>query len=128
MEKFIVNKTINGEFRFDFINNKGEIILSSGDYTRKFMCIKGIESVKLNSQDKEKFFRKSSSNNERYFNLKAFNGKIIAISKMFKDRLACDKAIELFKEKAINASIEDHSNKSKNGFKVDVERVVEMIS
>lgn len=113
MEKFVINKNTNGEYQFDFINNNGEIILSSGEYTRKFMCIKGIESVKLNSQDNAKFNRKTSRTNKRYFNIKAFNGKIIAISKMFDDKLSCDLQIDAFKAKAPEAFIEDRSNSRK---------------
>jgi uncharacterized protein YegP (UPF0339 family) len=109
MEKFVINKKTNGEFQFDFIDKKGKIILSSGGYTRKLMCIKGIESVKRNSQDNRKFFRKTSLNNETYFNLKALNGKIIGVSKMFKDRFSRDKGIESFKKTAAVASVEDRS-------------------
>ena len=112
MEKFIINKKANGEFQFDFIDKRGKLILSSGGYTRKLMCIKGIESVKRNSQDSTKFFRKTSLNNETYFNLKAFNGKIIGVSKMFKDRFSRDKGIESLKKKAPEASIEDRSKQS----------------
>jgi uncharacterized protein YegP (UPF0339 family) len=110
MEKFVININSDGEYQFDFINNNNEIILSSGEYTRKFMCIKGIESVKMNSQDPTKFNRKTAQSNKRYFNIKAFNGKIIAISKMFDDKVACDLAMESFRSKAPNALIEDRSN------------------
>ncbi|MCC9064676.1 YegP family protein [Flavobacterium piscisymbiosum] len=113
MEKFVINKNANGEYQFDFIDNNDEIILSSGEYTRKYMCIKGVESVKLNSQDNTKFNRKTSRTNKRYFNIKAFNGKIIAISKMFEDKLSCDLEIESFIAKAPNALIEDRTNNKK---------------
>ncbi|BFM45439.1 YegP family protein [Flavobacterium sp. CFS9] len=110
MEKFIVIKKANGEFQFEFVNKNGETILSSGDYTRKFMCMKGIESVKVNSQDNTKFFRKTNSKDERYFNLKAFNGKIIGTSKIFKDRDSRDEGILEFRKHAPHAIVEDHSN------------------
>lgn len=113
MGKFVINTNSNGEYQFDFINDNNEIILSSGEYTRKFMCIKGIESVKLNSQDHTKFNRKTAQTNKRYFNIKAFNGKIIAISKMFDDKHLCDTELESFKTKALNAMIEDRSNSRK---------------
>jgi uncharacterized protein YegP (UPF0339 family) len=112
MGKFVINKKANGEFQFDFIDKKNKVILSSGGYTRKLMCIKGIESVRRNSQDNVKFFRKTSLTNETYFNLKAFNGKIIGVSKMFKDRFSRDKGIERLKKKAPNALIEDRSKPS----------------
>lgn len=112
MEKFVIKKKTNGEFQFDFIDKKNKVILSSGGYTRKLMCIKGIESVKRNSQDNVKFFRKTTLTNETYFNLKAFNGKIIGVSKMFKDRFSRDKGIDRLKKKAPNAIIEDRSKQS----------------
>lgn len=112
MEKFVINKKANGEFQFDFRDKRGKIILSSGGYTRKLMCLKGIESVKRNSQDDVKFFRKTSLNDEMYFKLKAFNGKIIGISKMFKDRFSRDKGIDSLRKKAPGAVIEDRSRQS----------------
>ena len=112
MEKFVINKKSNGEFQFDFIDKRGKVILSSGGYTRKLMCLKGIDSVRRNSQDNIKFFRKTSRDNETYFNLKAFNGKIIGVSKMFKDRLTRDKGIETLKKKSPAALIEDRSKQS----------------
>ncbi|MCV9928222.1 YegP family protein [Flavobacterium sp. LS1R49] len=112
MEKFVITKNTNDEFQFNFIDKKGNIILTSSGYTRKFMCVKGIESVKSNSQDDTKFFRKTASNNTVYFNLKAFNGKIIGISKMFEDRPSRDIGIQFLKDKAPDAIIEDHSKLS----------------
>lgn len=110
MGKFIINKRERGEFQFDFVDESGEIILSSGGYTRKFMCAKGIESVKINSQDNTKYFRKTSPDDQRYFNLKAFNGKTIGSSKMYKDKVLRDEGIENFKKDAPDAPIEDHCN------------------
>ncbi len=112
MEKFIINKNSNCEFQFEFRDKKGHIILSSGGYTRKLMCLKGIESVKRNSQDNLKFFRKTNSNNEVYYKLKAFNGKMIGISKLFKTKESREKSIESLKIKAPLAPIEDHCKES----------------
>lgn len=112
MEKFVINKNSNCEFQFEFIDKKGHVILSSGGYTRKLMCLKGIESVKRNSQDNIKFFRKTTINNEAYFNLKAFNGKIIGVSKLFKNKELRDKCIESLKANVIKAPIEDRSKQT----------------
>ena len=112
MEKFIIKRNPNNEFQFYFVDKKGNIILSSGVYTRKLMCLKGIESVKRNSQDDMKFFRKTSSNNETYFNLKAFNGKVIAVSRLYKNKVLREKGIEFLKKKAKQANIEDSSRQS----------------
>jgi uncharacterized protein YegP (UPF0339 family) len=110
MGKFIISKK-NGEFQFDFVNDSGDIVLKSGSYTRKTMCINGIESIKRNSQDNSKFKSKRSINNESYFNLKSFNGKIIGVSVMYKDKISRDLAIEFVKKNAIVACIDDQSKR-----------------
>jgi uncharacterized protein YegP (UPF0339 family) len=111
MEKFIIRKKTSGYFHFDFMDSNGYTILSSGGYTRRFMCIKGIKSVRLSSQDDSKFKRKTTSNSRTYFNLKAFNGKVIGISNVFNNERSCDKGIKLLKTKAPLACIEDESKK-----------------
>lgn len=110
MEKFVISKK-NGEFRFVFVDRNGLVLLKSGSYTRKTMCINGIESIKRNSQDNSKFKCKRSLNNESYFNLKSFNGKIIGMSIMFKDKISRDLAIEFVKNNAIGACIDDQSKR-----------------
>jgi uncharacterized protein YegP (UPF0339 family) len=109
MEKFVIRKNANDEFQFDFIDKGGNTILTSSGYTRKFMCVKGIESVKSNSQDDTKYFKKTVSDDSVYFNLKAFNGKIIGTSRVYNDRPSRDNGIKLFKDKAPDAPIEDLS-------------------
>lgn len=108
MEKFIIRKK-NEEFKFDFADHKGKVILSSGGYTRKTTCINGIEAVRRNSQDCTRFYCKKSPNGELYFNLKSSNGKIIGINKVFKDKVTRDKGILSVKSKTLEASIEDES-------------------
>ncbi|MCC9070207.1 YegP family protein [Flavobacterium sp. F-65] len=112
MEKFVITKNANDEFQFYFIDKNEDIILRSSGYTRKFMCEKGVESVKTNSQDSNKFFKKTISDDKVYFNLKAFNGKIIGMSKMYEDRISRDKGMEFLREKAPDAPIEDQTKSS----------------
>lgn len=109
MEKFVIAKNANDEFQFYFVDSNGDTILRSSGYTRKFMCEKGIESVKTNSQDSTKFFKKTISDEKVYFNLKAFNGKIIGMSKMYEDRILRDQGMDLLKDKAFNAPVEDQT-------------------
>jgi uncharacterized protein YegP (UPF0339 family) len=112
MEKFVITKNENDEFQFNFIDNEGNVILSSRNYTRKEMCINGIESVQYNSQFVSKFDCKTSINNELFFNLKSVNKKIIAISRVFEDKIAREDGINFVMRKASNASIVDKTKKS----------------
>lgn len=117
-EKFVITKKDNGKFTFDFIDNKGNVILSAGNYFRKALCIKAIESVQISSQDNSKFYCKRSIDDKPYFNLKSINGRFLGTSQMYEDKNLRNSAIELLKSKAPNAVIEDQSKNvlKKSGF------------
>ena len=53
--KFEVYKDKAGEFRFRLKAGNGENILGSEGYKAKASCLKGIESVRKNSQDPKRF-------------------------------------------------------------------------
>lgn len=114
MEKFVVSKNQKGEFNYDFIDKNRQSILSKSGYKNKTLCMKAIESIKRNSQDDSKFFRKRTPEDECYFNLKSSNGQILGISKLFKDKTARENGIEYIKIKIQDASIEDNTARQKN--------------
>lgn len=115
--KFVIIKKPDGMFQFLYQDWNGQIILNSGSYTRKMMCFNGIESIKRSSRDSSKFNKKISSDGSFYFNVKSFNGKIIAISKLFEDRNLRNNEIDFIKTNIENTTIEDQSKvkKEKNG-------------
>ncbi|RVT78209.1 DUF1508 domain-containing protein [Flavobacterium sufflavum] len=112
MEKFVISKNTNSEFKYDFIDKSGQIIFSKSGYKNKAMCITVIESIRRNAQDDSKFFRKRTPKNECYFNLKSSNGQILGISKIYEDKAAREDAIQFVKTTSTDAPIEDHSKKS----------------
>lgn len=83
MGKFVVTVRKNGEFQFNLKATNGQVILSSEGYASKASCLNGIESVKKNSQVKERFDKKVAKNGKPYFNLMATNGQIIGASQMY---------------------------------------------
>jgi uncharacterized protein YegP (UPF0339 family) len=108
MERFVIMRNTDGMFRFSYKDKQDQTIFCSGSYTRKTMCIKGIYSVKYNSQDSMKFNRKKSPNgNMFYFNIKSSNGKVIAISELFEEKEIRDFYITSIKSGVLNADIED---------------------
>lgn len=107
MGKFVITKKSNGMFKFDYRDKSGNIILDSGEYTRKTMCINGIESVKINSQDGTRFSNKRNLQEQYYFNLKSLNGKIIGASPLFQDRATRDLNREALKSTAWASAVED---------------------
>ena len=69
MGKFIITKRVNGEFQFSLKAGNGETILSSEGYTTKSNCQNGIDSVKRNAADDNRYDRKIASNGKLYFTL-----------------------------------------------------------
>lgn len=110
MGKFVITKRSNGEFQFNLKANNGQSILSSEGYSTKNACENGIESVKRNSQDDNKFDRKTATNGKPYFNLKATNGQIIGTSEMYESIAARDNGIASVKSNAPDASTEELTN------------------
>lgn len=109
MEKFVINKRKNGEFQFHLKAGNGQIILSSEGYAAKASCENGIESVRKNSQDADKFESKISTNGKPYFNLKASNGQIIGNSEMYESTSARDNGIESVRKNAPAATVVDET-------------------
>ncbi|WP_299121288.1 YegP family protein [uncultured Tenacibaculum sp.] len=92
-------------FRLKSFYNK--TLLNSEGYQSKAGCLNGIESVKLNSRDIQKFLKKKSSNGKYYFSLKASNGQIIGTSELYFSESACENSINLISNHAHNAEIHD---------------------
>ncbi|WP_316632290.1 YegP family protein [uncultured Flavobacterium sp.] len=109
MGKFVITKRTNGEFQFNLKAGNGQTILTSEGYTTKAACLNGIESVKTNSQDDNRFDRKESSNGKPYFNLKATNGQIIGSSEMYESTAARENGIESVKTNAPSGTTDDQT-------------------
>lgn len=107
MSKFEIKTRANGEFQFNLKAGNGEIILSSEGYSSKAGCENGIESVKKNSPEDEKYDRLEAKNGKHYFNLKAGNGQIIGSSEMYESKNGRENGIESVKKNAPIATISD---------------------
>ncbi|MNT02574.1 hypothetical protein D3C72_1370780 [compost metagenome] len=109
MGKFTISKRTNGEYQFSLKAGNGQIILSSEGYNNKAGCDNGIESVKKNASDDNRYERKTASNGKFHFNLKAGNGQIIGSSQMYESEASRDNGIESVKNNAPDATIEDEA-------------------
>lgn len=105
MGTFVVSKAKNEEFKFVLKAGNGQVILASELYTTKAACENGIESVKKNAQDDNRFDRLESKNSKFYFNLKASNGQIIGTSELYESVAARDNGIESVKKNAPDAEV-----------------------
>lgn len=108
MGKFVVKNTPTG-IKFDLKAGNGQVILTSEVYTTKAACLNGVESVRKNSQDDNRFERLESKNEKPYFNLKATNGQVIGTSEMYESVPARDNGIESVKKNAPDAELVDET-------------------
>ena len=109
MGKFVITKRKNGEFQFNLKASNGQVILASEGYSSKAGCLNGIESVKTNSQDENRFETKTSTNGKFHFNLKASNGQIIGTSEMYETKASCDNGIASVKTNGKDSETVDQS-------------------
>lgn len=106
MAKFEVYQDAKMEYRFRLKAGNGQTILASEGYSAKAGCMNGIESVRTNSQDDNRYERKKSSNGKHYFNLKASNGQIIGTSEMYEGSSGMENGIASVKTNAPKATVE----------------------
>lgn len=107
MGKFIITKRVNGEFQFSLKAGNGETILSSEGYSSKSNCQNGIDSVKRNAADENKYDRKIASNGKLYFTLEAANGQTIGISELYENESGRTNGIMSVRTNAPDAIIQD---------------------
>jgi hypothetical protein len=105
--KFELYKSTNEQLRFRLKAGNGEIILSSEAYETKSGATNGIESVKTNAPDDARYERKTGSNNQPFFVLKARNGEPLGRSELYSSASAMENGIESVKKNAPDARIED---------------------
>jgi uncharacterized protein YegP (UPF0339 family) len=109
MGKFVISKGFSGGYYFSLKAPNGQIILASQNYVMKESCLRGIESVKHNATNIERFEKMVAKNGTYYFNLKAGNGEIIGKSELYITMAARDNGIEAVKNNAPTATIQDLS-------------------
>ena len=105
--KFELKKTANDQYHFNLKAGNGQVILSSETYVAKSSAENGIDSVKTNAPLDDRYERKTSTNSQPYFVLKASNGQTIGKSEMYSTAAAMENGISSVKTNAPGASVED---------------------
>jgi uncharacterized protein YegP (UPF0339 family) len=105
MGKFLTKTGKDGQHYFNLTAANGQVILSGEGYTTAVAMKNGIESVKKNAPDDNRYDRETSKNGKFYFNLKASNGQVIGKSEMYESVASRDNGIESVKKNAPEAPI-----------------------
>lgn len=107
--QFVISQAKNGKFVFNLKAGNGEVILTSQMYEAKTSAQQGIDSVKANAPQDDRYERVTSSSGQPYFNLKAANGQVIGSSEMYSSTAAMEGGIASVKKNAPGASVTDPS-------------------
>lgn len=94
-----------GEYRFRLKASNGQNILASEGYKSKASCMNGVESVKTNAPDDNRYERKDSNSGKPMFNLKAANHQVIGTSQLYESVASRDNGIESVKKHAPEAKV-----------------------
>lgn len=103
--KFEVFKDKAGEHRFHLKAGNGEIILTSEGYNEKAGCANGIESVKRNAANPDRFRKSTTESGKFRFNLTAANNQVIGTSQNYSSESGRDNGIESVGRSAPDASV-----------------------
>ncbi len=103
--KFEIKEGTSGKFRFNLKASNGQTILTSEAYETRAGAEKGIESVRKNASDDNRYERKTAKNDEAFFVLKAGNGEPLGRSETYSSASAMENGIESVKRNAPDAEI-----------------------
>lgn len=105
MGNFVIIKTANGEYSFRLKEDNSQIILTSQLYSSKSDCIDGIELVRTNCSEFNRYERKKSINKKHYFVLKTSDEQIIGNSEMYDTNAGMDNGIESVKKNGESTTV-----------------------
>lgn len=107
--QFILKKSNGDQFHFNLTAENNEVILSSESYKSKDGALRGIESVRTNSQVDDRYEPRTSNDGKYYFVLKAANNEVIGTSEMYNSEQARENGIQAVKRVAPSASLIDRT-------------------
>lgn len=106
--RYVVRRS-GAQYHFTLKAGNNEVILSSERYVTKQNALDGITSVKSNSPYDSRYERKTTTNGQYMFNLKAGNGQVICTSETYSTAQARDRGIESVQANGPGASIDDQT-------------------
>lgn len=105
--KFVCSKSKDGKPFFVLKAANGQTILQGERYSSAKACSNGIESVRKNSQDENRFVCKTAKDGRSYFVLTATNGQVIGKSQMYKSMSGCRNGMASVANNAKKAKVVD---------------------
>lgn len=106
--RYVLSRS-GSQYHFVLKAGNGEPILSSERYTTKSGALGGIESVRVNSPNDNRYVRKTASDGRPMFNLNAANGEVIGSSETYSTVSAREAGITSVKANGPTAPVDDQA-------------------
>lgn len=107
--RYVLSGPNSGQYRFVLKAGNNETILNSERYVTKAGAQNGIQSVRTNSPNDDRYVRKNATNGSPMFNLKAANGEIIGTSETYSSTAARETGIASVKANGPTAPVDDQT-------------------
>ena len=107
---FEIRTRTDRQLQFKLMTDDHEIILTSEDYETKASCVNGIESVKKNAPDEDRYRRTTTPDGKFRFALAAANGQVIGSSEYYETEAAREDGIRSVKMIAPEADVKDKAD------------------
>lgn len=104
---FEIYKDKAGEFRFRLKAGNGEVVLTSEGYSSRSGAMNGVDSVKKNAPNAERFDATETKSGKYRFNLKAANHQVIGTSQNYDSASSRDNGIKAVGRAADGAKVVD---------------------
>lgn len=103
---FNIESRADGQFMFN-LKAGSETVLTSEAYTTRAAAMNGLESVKTNASNEDRYKRTTTPDGRFRFALHAANGQTVGSSDYFESEAARDDGIESVKKHGPDAELED---------------------
>ena len=103
--RFVVSKGKDGQDYFVLKAGNSQTILQGEGYKSRKACANGIDSVRKNSQNENRFECRTAKNGKTYFVLKAANGQEVGRSQIYKANSGCRNGMRSVAENAPGAVV-----------------------
>src|SRR6266508_4873988 len=106
---FVLQRSTDQQYYFNLRAENNETILTSERYTSKSAAQTGIDAVRRNAADDNRYSRKHSARGQPYFVLTAANGEPLGTSEEYSSAAAMENGVAAVKRVAPSASIADRT-------------------
>lgn len=89
--KFETFQGKDGQYYFHLLAGNGQKVLASQGYASQASAISGVESVRSNAVNAQRYLQREASDGSFYFVVTATNGQIIGVSEMYVSKTNADR-------------------------------------